>query len=85
MLDQARQGYWALTDRGIYFVHTKESARASIEFLSFDTNRTTQLGAIDGDLVIWPPGFAVSPDGRWILLRQVARRESDLMLVENFR
>jgi hypothetical protein len=29
-------------------------------------------------------GFAVSPDGRWVLYQR-QERESDIMLVENFR
>jgi hypothetical protein len=30
-------------------------------------------------------GFAVSPDGRWVLYAQVDKYESDIMLVEYFR
>ncbi len=85
VLDRARQGSWGLTPLGIYFVNLKEGARTSIELLSFSTNRAMTLGAVEGEPPIEPPSFAVSPDGRWILLLQVARRESDLMLVENFR
>ena len=85
VLDKARQGSWALTPLGIYFVKLKEGARTSVELLSFNTNHTVTLGAVEGEPPIEPPSFAVSPDGRWILLLQVARRVSDLMLVENFR
>jgi dipeptidyl aminopeptidase/acylaminoacyl peptidase len=85
VLDQARQGSWGLTPLGIYFVKLKEGARTSIELFTFSTNRTTTLGTVEGEPPIEPPSFAVSPDGRWLLLLQVARRESDLMLVQNLR
>jgi len=32
-----------------------------------------------------PLGFTVSPDGRWALMVQEEQRESDIMLMENFR
>jgi Tol biopolymer transport system component/DNA-binding winged helix-turn-helix (wHTH) protein len=84
VLDQARQGSWGLTPLGIYFVNLKEGAQ-TFELLSFKTNRTMTLGTAKGEPMIEGPSFAVSSDGRWILLTQVARQESDLMLVENFR
>jgi hypothetical protein len=31
------------------------------------------------------PGFAVSPDGRWILCAQLDQSGSDIILLENFR
>ena len=85
VVDQGRFGYWGLTARGIYFVIPKETNQASVEFFSFATNRTRRLAVIKTELALGPPGFAVSPDDRWILLSQVARRDRDLMLVENFQ
>jgi hypothetical protein len=78
--EEARQGYWGLTARGVYFAIPRDGEGVSIEFLSFATNRATRLGAVEGEVVLALPGFAVSPDDLWILLAQVARRESDLML-----
>src|SRR6266545_3814853 len=57
---------------------------ASFEFLNFATNRTKRVVTIEGEFALGLPGFAVSPDDWLILLVQVARRESDLMLVEIF-
>jgi Tol biopolymer transport system component/tRNA A-37 threonylcarbamoyl transferase component Bud32 len=84
VLDQAVQGFWALRDRGIYFLNPKTSPHSAIEFLSFATGRTTQIAALEKEPTL-ASGLAVSPDGRWILHVQGDQRESDIMLVENFR
>jgi hypothetical protein len=31
------------------------------------------------------PGFAISPDGRWLLYTSLESTDADLMLVNNFR
>jgi eukaryotic-like serine/threonine-protein kinase len=100
VLDQVRQGYWAVLEQGIYFLNTKATPystvesyflnttatpHSTIEFFSFATGRTSQIAVVEKELRLAPPGFAVSPDGRWILLAQVDQRESDIMLMENFR
>jgi Tol biopolymer transport system component len=75
-------GYWGLTQDGIYFYNARTRA---IEFLSFATHKVTQIVKPEkppGDARM---GFAVSPDGRWILYAQVDQDVSDIMLVENFR
>jgi hypothetical protein len=52
----------------------------------FDTQRVTRIGALDKEPVTFDGGaLAVSPDGQWVLYPQVDRRESHIMLVENFR
>ncbi len=84
-LDQVHQGYWAVLEQGLYFLNTKASPQTTIEFFSFATNRRTQLAVIEKDLVWAVPGFAVSPDGRWMLLSMTDQNESDIMLMENFR
>jgi len=69
---------WGLTTEGIYFVNASGKA---IEFFNFATHRITQVAKPEKRL--W--AFAVSPDGRWILLSQVDQETSKIMLVENFR
>jgi hypothetical protein len=52
----------------------------------FDRQRVTRIGALDKEPVTFDGGaLAVSPDGQWVLYPQVDRRESHIMLVENFR
>ena len=82
VLEQGRQGAWAVLDQGIYFVNFQASPHQTIEFFSFATSRTTQIGVIEKS---FSNGFSVSPDGRWILWSQIDRSESDIMLMENFR
>ena len=77
--------YWAVLDDGIYFVAPVKSARPAIKFFNFATQRVMQLGVLDGDPLQGPSGFAVSPDGRWVLYAQADQSISDIMLVENFR
>ncbi|HSE33174.1 MAG TPA: LpqB family beta-propeller domain-containing protein [Pyrinomonadaceae bacterium] len=85
VLDEGVQGFWALLDVGIYFVNTKARPRPTIEFFNFATGQTTRITAIEKELELVFPSLSISPDGRKILYVQVDRRESDIMLMENFR
>jgi len=88
VLDQPRLGYWgywAVVDRGIYFVNTEVKLHPTIEFFSFATGRVRQIGAMEKEAVLLDPGIAISPDGRWILYAQVDQSGSNIMLVEKFR
>jgi Tol biopolymer transport system component/DNA-binding winged helix-turn-helix (wHTH) protein len=85
ILDQVHQGYWAVMEQGLYFLSTKASPHTTIEFFSFATARRTQLAVVEKELFWSVPGFAVSPDGRWMLLSMNDQSESDIMLMENFR
>ncbi len=85
VLDQVHQGYWNVLEHGIYFINTKTSPQTTIEFFSFATHQRTQLAVIEKELVWAVPGFAVSPDGHWMLLSMSDQNESDIMLMENFR
>jgi Tol biopolymer transport system component len=84
VLDEALQGFWALLDKGIYFVNPKVMPRPTIDFFDFATGRTIQIAAIEKELQLVSPSLAVSPDGRWLLYAKGDRFESDIMLVENF-
>jgi Tol biopolymer transport system component/DNA-binding winged helix-turn-helix (wHTH) protein len=74
---------FAPVDQGIYFVPSKpgEDYR-SIQFLSFATGRVTTIATTSGHVGY---GFAVSPDGRWLIYSQYQPRPSDLRMVEKFR
>jgi len=77
-------GYWAVVDGGIYFVNVEVKSHPTIQFFSFATGRLTQIATMDKGAVVLGPGFAVSPDGRWILYAQVDQSGGDITLVENF-
>jgi Tol biopolymer transport system component len=88
VLDQPKAGYWdywAVVDGGIYFVNAAVVSRPTIEFYSFATRRVRQIAAMEKEAYKWSPGFAISPDGRWILYASMDHSGSDIMLVENFR
>jgi Periplasmic component of the Tol biopolymer transport system len=77
-------GNWTVTEQGIYFINPDAKPHPDIEFYSSATGRTKQIAAIGKERLY--PGFAVSPDGRWILYQQLEGTfSSDIMLVENFR
>ena len=84
ILDQASHGYWAVLEQGIYFLN-RASPRTTIEFFSFATTQRTQIAVVEKRPFWAGPGFAVSPDGRWMLLSLIDQSESDIMLMENFR
>jgi eukaryotic-like serine/threonine-protein kinase len=77
-------GYWALSEKGVYFVNTSATPHA-ISFLDLATRRVTEIAALARPVVaLYSPGLAVSPDGRRILYVQEEHLDSDLMLVEKF-
>lgn len=88
VLDQPKLGYWgcwAVVNEGIYFINVEVKQHPVIEFFSFATGRVRQIAAMEKEAVVAGPGFAISPDGRWILYAQVDQSGSDITLVENFR
>ena len=88
VLDQPKEGYWgywAVVDRGIYFIDPATKPRATLKLFSFTSRRVMQIAAIEKKPYPGVPGFAVSPDGRWILFTQLDQSGSDIMLVENFQ
>jgi Tol biopolymer transport system component len=85
LLNAGYRRYWAVQDKGIYFVSPVSGARAAIRFFSFATHRVTKIGVMEKDPLQGPPGLTVSPDGRSVLYAQADQSISDIMLVENFR
>jgi Tol biopolymer transport system component len=88
LLASARFGYWALARRGIYFVDFDETPDGPrpVKFYDLGSHRITQIGTLE-ETVAWTttPGFAISPDGRWLLYTNLESTEADLMLVDPFR
>jgi Tol biopolymer transport system component len=83
-----RFGYWAMSQAGIYFVDFDVAGEAArpVKFFSFRSRQITQVGTVERT-VSWTntPGFAISPDTRWLLYTSLESTEADLMLVEHFR
>jgi Tol biopolymer transport system component len=77
-------GYWAVADKGIYFVNASAKPHPAIEFFSFAAQQVTRVALMEKDPALGNPGLAVSLDGRHILYAQVDQSGSDIMLVQNF-
>jgi Tol biopolymer transport system component len=88
ILESVRFGYWAVVRRGIYFIDfdVPSDARRPVRFFNFQSRQVTQVGTVE-NTVSWSntPGFAISPDGRWLLYTSLESTDADLMLVDNFR
>jgi Tol biopolymer transport system component/DNA-binding winged helix-turn-helix (wHTH) protein len=77
-------GYWAVAEKGIYFVGT-EAKPYALKFFDFATRRVAQLASLEKTPVQFDSGLALSPDGRAILYAQEDQVNSDIVLVEKFR
>jgi hypothetical protein len=61
-------GYWALAEKGVYFVNTSATPH-TISFLDLATRRVTEIAALARPAVaLYSPGLAVSQDGRRICM-----------------
>jgi hypothetical protein len=74
-----------VVDEGIYFLNAESKQHPVIEFFSFATRRVRQIAVMEKKASHWGWGFAISPDGRWILYTQVDQDDSNIMLVDNFQ
>jgi serine/threonine protein kinase len=84
VLDGVYQGFWALLDKGIYFVNPNATPRAIIQFFNFQTGATSKVAEVERELQLVYPSVGVSPDGKSLLYVQADSFESDIMLVEDF-
>ena len=79
--------HWSLFDKGICWVEQSAIVQPTIDCLDFRTNHSNTISRLPSNMHVneWGPSFSVSPDGRSILFVASDRRESDIMMVENFR
>ncbi|PYV25321.1 MAG: hypothetical protein DMG24_09330 [Acidobacteria bacterium] len=85
VLDQGGLFGWALVSHGICLINPGATP-ATIDFFEFASKRLKHLTAVDlGPSANAGSGFAVSPDGKWVLYTRVDQLDSDIMLVENFQ
>jgi Tol biopolymer transport system component/DNA-binding winged helix-turn-helix (wHTH) protein len=83
VLDQlANSSTYVATPSGIYFVTRDKMQSFSLQYFDLNSRRITPLGAVQGIPAL---GLTISPDRRWLLYNRMNVRNSDLMLVENFR
>ena len=103
VLGSVQPGFWAVTEKGIYFVEFNDrqtatsnfiyalseavvsSASQQIKVYDFRTRKVTKIGTIEKPLVRGDIGLSATWDGSTIAWSQIDRRESDLMMIENFR
>jgi hypothetical protein len=83
VLHQGLAQDWTIAGQGICFINLRSTSGVAIEFFSFATHRVSQISTLPKNVA--SPGFAVSPDGRWVLYVQEDSQDSDIMLMENFR
>lgn len=76
------RGNWWVGENGIHFIH-RQSNRAVLAYYDFASNRILPLYEFPD----WRPvqSLAVGPGGEWFAYTHVVRRESDVMLVEQFQ
>ncbi len=74
-------GQWMVADRVLVYLKAGASPRPTLEMFDFGTRRTTQLFALPGPYDVGS-GFAVSPDGTWLLYPQRDFVKSEIMLMD---
>ena len=87
VLNSISGGNWTVSSGGIYYFDFPEEPRAPklAKFYSFKSGRSIQIGTVEPTVLDGYGGFALSPDGRWLLYTDVVTKNSDLMLVDHFR
>ncbi len=82
-LEAGYWGYWAVVDRGIFYLDT--TMKPAIAFFDLATHRATRVFDLENRPGREAAGLAVSPDKMTILYTQLDVLNSDIVLVENFR
>ncbi len=85
VLEPVVQGFWAVSEQGVWFLNPNVRPQIAIEFYDFSTARATRLVTTEKSTELSTPGFAVSPDGKWLLLMLDDQSESDILVMDNFR
>jgi len=87
VLNSVSGANWAIGSGGIYYFDFPEepSAPKLVNFYSFKSGRSTQIGTVEATVVDGSAGISVSSDGRWLLYTDGVSKNADLMLVDHFR
>ena len=79
-------GYWAPAQKGLYFMNQPDAGSPpGLYFYETDTRRRRQLRILDKPVAIADSGFALSPDGRYILYAQMDQKASDILIMKNYK
>jgi hypothetical protein len=79
-------GMWSPAPGGACYLRRERGGSFHVDCVSFasrSVRRVASLGSWPG--VYGPPGFTVSPDGKWIFYQRVDQLESNIMLAEMTR
>jgi Tol biopolymer transport system component/DNA-binding winged helix-turn-helix (wHTH) protein len=76
---------WGLYDKGGCLMNP-QTPEVTVECFSFESNRLSIVARFPNGGAVRPaggPGFAISPDGKWILYTRVGPEEADLMMIDH--
>jgi Tol biopolymer transport system component len=84
LLPSARQSFWAICDRGIYFLHRPNRWTGSdVNWFRFDTRQVVPWGKLPHES-IWG-GLSASRNGSALYWSQMDTDEGDIFMIDNFR
>jgi len=75
--------HWSVTKKGIYYLSPGSGAKPH-QILRFESGRNEVAGELPGPLATLIGDAAVSRDGRWLLMTELDRNDTDLMLADKF-
>ena len=84
VLDRVRPFLWSVAETGIVFV-TREPDFDAIDVYRFSDRRVARVGRLGFRIPGSYTHMSASHDGRWALATKMARFDSDLMRLDNFR
>jgi hypothetical protein len=83
-LDPADWANWTVREEGIYLVRRRdEEAFADVMLVDPETLRGEWIATVEG--LPEHPSLAVFPQGKKLLVTQIERSDSDIVLVRDFR
>jgi Tol biopolymer transport system component/DNA-binding winged helix-turn-helix (wHTH) protein len=77
-------GYFAVTEKGIYYGDVPNHASLGVYFFDFKTEKTSLALALQHFGSEGAPGMSISPDGRYVLYTALSQATVNVMLVDNF-
>ena len=88
VVNEARSGFWAIADEGLFLLHPDTKEGPKIELFKFATRKLETIMTLRdyfGPSTLFDNGLDVTADGSWIIFSMIEFPESSLVMVENFR